>query len=1286
MLPRIGIRTSDLPLLDPMTFGFTGYMRKHLRLIHGAVSHNLSSIIACATISALTLNAAGSSAIVGEQERNTQPKMLPLDTLPDELADREVFPRQIQATAMAEKGLALPQTDIDLSTGALVGLEPMPKRQVFLSADTPRADSFDTVEPRFDSPVRILLSKYRFPWEDRHLDAIVWTTPDEEGVEPTGYLVVILKNSSGDIIARHKVEDLSPSGVFFSIGFPDELEGETGELEVIWRDRDAVIGHSAAAFDVRKATDVARSGRIALDISNTTAATLNNAPMTVGVPFPRGALENASHVRLVDDQGREQPLQTLVTAKWSRFGPIKWLLCDFTIDLDGEPRRMFLEYGPNVARKQVADIQIYEGDRFPNIDTGFLRTNADASLSLANGTSGHQQILAPGALNGAFVQHEDGTRYTVADSVRHTIEEAGSGKVVVLRTGWYENAASGEPFCQFVTRLIFYRNSPIVRIYHTWIFTGDGNRDRIGEMGWHFPTAGSARNGAILTGFDDGEWLDTPALVQFDYDKYLLPESSRESMGRTPGVLSLIESDTRLTFGAKDFWQNFPNELAVGEDGFTFFNWPRHNPPARYQRPVAAEDAFRIRFAHEGEMLDFSLPEEYTENPIWERATRGSIAELHWAYKRPETANAQGIARTEEFFIYFNDAASPHIDSVAVLQGLNDETLRPVVDPRWIAASNVFGAIHPRDTERFPEEERVFELTTKAPLQWVERLGFYGKWVHGDYPTWNMSLINRSVHNYRTLRKAHHQYPLKWVPYVRSGDPVYYKLAENAARQMADANFCHYASENVDATVGPDHFRRQGWWDRSPLPWAGRTGPIRRNYTVDSDYLWHTWYLTGYPRTRDVALLFGQLAQLDHGTFEGGRHSQGQLASYIDMYEATFDPWFLNAVHEIARMHRARYGEEEMDKLTILPRGSGNRREHWRSADQAFHRFVDSDSSAHIARNSAIAYASDRRFAQGFYSGSGGGGTDAAAYAWHHTGDTYYLRRLAAELDLLTYMSYDGDTEYFKGLPHGSHGATPTEVARDIPLAMAILAEQEFAPEPIHNPALISGKRIRSEDTETHHFVLPDVYVYNTGNSPIELSLSARGQNPRGERDRPIDYTVHCPDGSSFSGSGNAPELLELPAMPGVFQIQLSASIPYPEPDTDPGRHHRSYAQWYFPLTLKDIPEVLRFEPEATGTTVSTGAKGFWFHVPEGVDEFWIEFSGSHHTSVWSPDGKSVWSHSMAYGEPNPERATIKVPVDQAGKLWRATGGDFTIDPQIPPIFSVSRSRWFNPERLSSDQ
>ncbi len=1233
-----------------------------------------------------------------------------LNVMPERLEDRLLFPVREQAVAMARKGLQLPVTDASLSAGGLAGLQPMPKRQLYFVPPREQAERVpdrrgelrDTLQRRFDEPVRIRLSKGRYPWEDRHLDAIVWTTPADEDALPDGNLEVLLKDADGEVLARHRIDDLSASGLFFSVGFPPALEGRAAALEVIWLQNGDEVGRSEAEFNVNARRDVAVSGRIPLSILNEPGATIVNAPMTVGVPFPRGALGDPDTVRLVDADGAELPLQTRELARWSRFGPVKWLLCDFTVDLDGEPREVYLEYGPDIRRTPQPDITTgLPVAGFPALNTGRIRIDEGGLSFDATGSGRFQPVLDSKSLLGAFVQHEDARTYTMPVDAEYAFEELGSEKVVVRRTGWYAEPESGREFCQFVTRFIFFRDSPVVRIFHTWIFTGDGNSDRIANMGWRFSSAGPVQQGAILADFDSGEWIATDSLVQFDYNRFLLPATRSEVEGRSAGVLSGVVGPTRVAFGAKDFWQNFPSELEIGADDFVFYNWPRRNPPARFERPVQRGDAFRSRFAHEGELLDFSLPDEYASGPIWRES---SSSEGHIAENSPESVNAQGIARTEEMFLYLADASVPPDEAAKVLQGLNDETLRAIVDPVWVSASGVFGEIHHYDPENYPEAERVFDLSITAPARWVEQLGFYGMWLHGDYPGWGINLRDRTVSTYRTLRKNHHNYPIGWAPFARSGNPQMLKLAEKAVRQMTDANFCHYATADVDDLVGASHFRRQGWWDRSLLPWAGRSGPHVRSYTVDCDYLWHAYYMTGYTRARDVALLFGELTQHDHFAPASSqlrpRITQSMMPSYIDMYQATFDPWFLASALEIADMHEYFYADlEPMDWRVRYPHDSGHT---WRHSEQQLFDFTGSDIHRHMALNNAAAWSSLFWSKSAHHSDWGGGNPRLATFAWSQTGDDLYLARAVAGIDRPIVGMYDGDLDYSRGIIGNAigHGYLPLRSPQwdDVGRVLYAVEQAGKVPEPLHDTYPVSGRRIG--DATHHGFILPDVLIRkNPGEAvPLYLDAPGRGRDHGSVWPEPrygaYSYSVADQQGDVYmEGSWNAPDRVVLPAdaPAGIYQVNLSALLAYPDDEYlqrrygDRGRFQRIHSRINLPVAEPDVPEILVFDTTAQGTQVPAPGMGFWFMVPEGTESFWIEFGRSGvgsapvtRVSVWDPDGGRAYDLSYS-GDP-PPRIEIEVLPEHAGKLWRATGGPFNLDPQIPPYFSFSGRKWFDPE------
>lgn len=63
-----------------------------------------------------------------------------------------------------------------------------------------------------------------------------------------------------------------------------------------------------------------------------------NEPVTVGIPFPRGFVQDASNLNLQDPEGNYIPLQTQVLANWPD-GSSKWVLSDFQASVEANTIR-----------------------------------------------------------------------------------------------------------------------------------------------------------------------------------------------------------------------------------------------------------------------------------------------------------------------------------------------------------------------------------------------------------------------------------------------------------------------------------------------------------------------------------------------------------------------------------------------------------------------------------------------------------------------------------------------------------------------------------------------------------------------------------------------------------------------------------------------------------------------------------------------------------------------------------------------------------------------------------
>lgn len=214
-----------------------------------------------------------------------------------------------------------------------------------------------------EQPVALLLSKDTFFAEDVHLDAIVWLDGDP-GARPFGELWYAIMDEAGRALRNGPIYPVPGYKVRFSLEIPRELAGRKGTLQITWSEFYRDFGTARSEFNVLPESGVATSGRVPLAVTNVSGVPQRGVPVAVEVPFPRGALGDDAHVRLVDKAGRELPMLAKATAKWSRFGSVKRLKCAFAIDVDGEGAELFLEYGPEVRRAGDAEAaqQPAEGD------------------------------------------------------------------------------------------------------------------------------------------------------------------------------------------------------------------------------------------------------------------------------------------------------------------------------------------------------------------------------------------------------------------------------------------------------------------------------------------------------------------------------------------------------------------------------------------------------------------------------------------------------------------------------------------------------------------------------------------------------------------------------------------------------------------------------------------------------------------------------------------------------------------------------------------------------------
>lgn len=1131
-----------------------------------------------------------------------------------------------------------------------------------------------------EAPVALLLSRSSYPAEDRHIDAIVQINGEGVG-RPAHSLQVTLCDTTGKQLAREDIRPIPGPQIFLSMRFPAKLAGKGGSLSVSWTSAGKVKGMATANFRVRPAATVPRSGRVRLRIPNDTKATLRGIPCTVGVPFPRGALWDAAHVRLADGSGQAVPLQARVTGKWSRFGSIRWLQCDFACDVVGNPVTLWLVYGtdPRTSGNDIAPTaQLEQPPSGPAAVGPFLRH------------------LTPEAQRGAFIEGEGGKRFSMTpEGDGLSIDEDGPCKRLLSSQGWYEST-DGETFCRFVTRYVVFRDSPVLRIFHTWIFTGDGNSERIRDMGWRFPLVNAGEPRGFLTGSGaNARWAKGQHLVQYDHSEFEITGDAGATVGeRAPGAVASRTGDATVLVGIKHFWQNYPRELEFDGDTMVFHEWPRHGKPQGHA--IDNTNKLRLWFCHEGELLDFRLPDVYTQAPI----VTGLRHETYWRKNTPEDINAQGISKTSEIWVVSLDAeVSPQAASRAH-EGLNRGTLQAVVDPAWLAATGAFGAIHHRDLAKYPEDERVYELHALAPMIWAERSQIYGKWVWGNM-LWTPNIFTGGGGLYRAFRKAHQGWPYTWIPYARSGDARFLAFAEAATRTMTDVCYSHYSDAKTDN-------RMRGQWYRGGMPWVGsnrgRPGrpfvPVLRGYSNEVEYLWRCYHLTGYKRALDVIQDWAHLVKketlstghlvLQPGT-STGRKNTNMLKTYVDMYQETFDPWFLAAAHQVAR---------GPDRTHL--------RHFWKPGPRDFQRFSgDPDFTRWYIDKYARSFSTQQDV---FTTGAWAAvcpQIESAAHAYLLTKEIPFLRRVVGWLDYTRAATYDGAPAFMHGFLVRDYnpGCGPSYTAyylRQFPEALFALERAGHRPPALPSafhqlPATVS----KIPGTKEYDWQMPTVALLKA--AARELRVTVRLNRCKYAK-QPFGYALSGPDGDTVSQGtvqpGEPVEIRVPPEIPaGTYRLRVSNRLSFTPTSSSKITFERQLPGLWLPVSPPDTPEVLEIP---AGDTVGRGywKSQYWFRTSAELDTLTIYFplpSGRaakswarlNRISVLDASGRVVWRHQYCGVDddgPKHVTAALEVPPEQRGKLWQVTlpgrSLGFTLDPRLPSVLATSADRWFHPDAM----
>jgi hypothetical protein len=646
------------------------------------------------------------------------------------------------------------------------------------------------------------------------------------------------------------------------------------------------------------------------------AECLEAHPVTMGVPFPKGALHDPHAIRLENADG-PVPAQTEVLARWSD-GSVKWLLLDFvTNGLREGTNEWLLHPAEGVAKSELGEpLRVTETASAVVVETGAATFHISRT---------RLQPFAQVRIGGADALEPDGSCVRLtgpkgAPGIGRVEELAVEARGPVRATLRLRGRFTGQCGLRFTARLSFFAGTGLVRLDLTvhnprraqhpgglWDL-GDGGSvlfcdlslglklrgDSAPRVSWtaESGTLAEVTGAATLELYQDSSggdnWrsrnhVNRHGDVPLAFRGYRLRRDGDEQTGlRASPVVRLEGEAGALTVAVPEFWQQFPKALEV------------------------ADRLVTVRL----------FPGQF-----------GDLFELQG-----------GERKTHTVWLHFGPAGRtcPALDWVH-----RPSAVRAM--PAWYAASGAVPYLPPTPPD---SGDRLGELLAAAiegansffaRRDVIDEYGWrnYGE-LYADHEaaghTGPAPLISHYNNQYDVVYGA-------ILQYLRTGDPRWRDVFDPLARHVMDTDVYHTDRDKAAYNGGlfwhTSHYKDAGTathrtYARSHCPgnraYGGGPGNAH-NYTAG---LLHYFYLTGDPNARDVVIsLADWVVNMDDGrqtifgliddgptglASEGGQvYLHGPARGSGNSINALMDAWLLTG--------RRRYLEnaEGLIRRTIHP-------------------------------------------------------------------------------------------------------------------------------------------------------------------------------------------------------------------------------------------------------------------------------------------------------------------------------------------------------------------------------
>jgi len=674
------------------------------------------------------------------------------------------------------------------------------------------------------------------------------------------------------------------------------------------------------------------------------------APLTFGLPFPKGDLQSPDHVRVLDSHGKEIPSQLTQVTSWEPAdSSVKWIWVFVFATGEG---KYTVEYGPKVSRAPI------EGDKITVINqwirNGSVHVNTgQLKFSIHNGPGGFlddvqldqdgdgfdQKDLiaqAPGDGRGAFLDilDDNGLDPSKAE-VTYMTEERGSGPLhVILRVeGTYHYSRKDNNDAPFVMRIHVYAGKSYLRVLNTLVYTGvpdkhepvagehaliattadtniidEDSLEAVHDPGWTQPNDRIAKTGLNLkyhlqgplhysTSYRTGNWWETGAKKYFDTTVSGKQNISVLQTGPDPTRMPpLPNSSTQKRISGYKASLSVDGDQKMGSskmDGWIDISSQRRgisigirNFFEEYPKEITLDSGD-------------SLMHAYGWSPNVEPM---SFARYNDKVVEGMLDNfAQGLAKTTELVYNFHGSDLSQDDIERTVNYFLDPPVAHA-NPQWYANSKVFGLIATANNDH-PEFERGLTYKYKWMLFNQNWEPWYGMFDYGDIKTY---FFNDEWYTWNENEPAIDY--MWWLEFVRTGKRDVYLQAQAASRHYMDVGQIHWPKGphyigNSNSAL--DYWKSTQKPSGTPYLGMGRRHAAQHWIALLSAHVWvpgwiSCYYLTGNHRALDVAKeavnLYLRRPWGKHGTT--GRRLYLSVWNLDWVFDATKNPAYKKELNE----------------------------------------------------------------------------------------------------------------------------------------------------------------------------------------------------------------------------------------------------------------------------------------------------------------------------------------------------------------------------------------------------